>query len=111
MEDAGDAVDIVVGGVDLKSDSPLLGHFGKGGQQAVLGNLMLALERIGRRPFRHWSLLLCFPQTEKKEEKSGREPRNQEEQLHDERNEHFPEEIQPVLLVTLKVFAFDYCDC
>ena len=92
MQNAGEVIEVVVGGVDLKSDSPLLGHVGKGSQQAVLGNLMLALERIGRRPFRHWALVLCLPQTEKKEEKTRREPRDEAEQLHAEHEEHFPKE-------------------
>ena len=58
---------------------------------------MLAFKREGRGPFRHWGLLLCLPQTEKEEEKTRREPRDEEEQLHAEveLNEHFPDSVQP----------------
>ena len=73
---------------------------------------LTSLHTVNRRPIWHWGLLLlCVHQTEQKEDKTRREPRDEEEQLHAEHKEHSPGEIQPVLLVTLKVFAFDYCDC
>ena len=97
MEDALQAVPAVVGGVDVKSNFPLLGHVGQHSQQTIPNNLMLAFKREGRGPFRHWGLLLCLPQTEKKEEKPRRKPRDEEEQLHAEveLNEHFPDSVQP----------------
>ena len=72
---------------------------------------LTSLHTVNRRPIWHWGLLLLsLHQTEQKEDKTRREPRDEEEQLHAEHKEHSPEEIQPVLLVTLKVFAFDHCD-
>ena len=97
MEDALPAVPAVVGGVDFKSNFPLLGHVGQHSQQTILKNLMLALNREGRGPFHHWGLLLCLPQTEKEDEKNRREPRDEEEHPHAEvePKEHFPDSVQP----------------
>ena len=105
MEDALPAVPAVVGGVDFKSNFPLLGHVGQHSQQTILKNLMLALNREGRGPFHHWGLLLCLPQTEKEDEKNRREPRDEEEHPHAEveHNAHFPSSVQPELL---KGFAY-----
>ena len=85
---------------------------------------MLAFKREGRGPFRHWGLLLCLPQTEKKEEKPRRKPRDEEEQLHAEveLNEHFPDSVQPDVwrkrrsLVLTPLLATEWvndqrCDC
>ena len=43
----------------------------------------------------HWGLLLCLPQTEKNEEKTRREPRDEAEQLHAEvkHNARFSEQL------------------
>ena len=84
MEDALPAAPSEVGGVDFKGNSPFLGHMGKHSQQTIPKNLMLAFKGEGRLPFRHWGLLLCLPQTEKKEEKTRWKPRNEEEHLHAE---------------------------
>ena len=105
MEDALQAVPAVVGGVDVKSNFPLLGHVGQHSQQTIPNNLMLAFKREGRGPFRRWGLLLCLPQTEKKEEKTRGEQMDEEEHPHAEveHNAHFPSSVQPELL---KGFAY-----
>ena len=55
---------------------------------------MLFFQGEGCGPVRHWGLLLCLPQTEKNEEKTRQEPRNEEEQLHAEvkHKAHLPEQ-------------------
>ena len=95
MEDTDKAPKAVVGGVDVKSYSPLLGHVGKRSQQTIPKDLMLAFKGEGRGPFCYWCLLLSLRQTEKNEEKTRREPRNEEDQLHAEveRKAQLPEQV------------------
>ena len=68
MEDTG-VSGAEAGGIDIKTYFPFLRQFGKGGQQSVLANHMLAILRVSFSPVSHLSL----SHTEKNEDATSEE--------------------------------------